>query len=121
MAEPHDSPTITQLIEAVRGWLEHDVMQATEGRLRFHTRVAINMLAMVERELDLGAQQSESHRERLANLGVGSDEELVQRIRDGSLDDRIDEVRAVVRASVVDKLLVANPGYLVGDDRPADT
>jgi hypothetical protein len=94
-------------------------MQATEGRLRFHTRVAINMLAMVERELDLGGQQARVHQERLALLGISSDEELSQLIRAGSLDDRIEEIRALVRESVVDKLLVANPGYLVGDDRPS--
>ncbi len=35
-----------------------------------------------------------------------------RRIRDGSLDDRIDAVRAHVRATVREKLLVANPGYL---------
>ena len=117
MAEPHDPPSASQLIESVREWLERDVMAATDGRLRFHTRVAVNVLAMVERELDLADDQRRDHAARLATLGMADDRELASAIREGRLDDRIDEVRRLVRADVVDKLRVANPGYLVGDDR----
>ena len=41
--------------------------------------------------------------------------ELAAGIRDGSLDDRLDAVREHVRATVREKLLVANPGYLPAD------
>ena len=41
-----------ELVAAVREFLERDVMAATEGRVQFHTRVAVNVLSMVERELD---------------------------------------------------------------------
>jgi len=109
---PHDMPSAEQLIEAVREWLERDVLTATEGRLQFHTRVAVNVLSMVERELSLGAQQAGAHGERLAQLGVADDAELARRIRDGELDDRLPEVRELVWASVRDKLSVANPKYL---------
>jgi hypothetical protein len=109
---PHDVPTAEQLVESVREWLERDVLPATEGRLQFHARVAVNVLAMVERELALGAQQSAAHHERLAQLGCADDTELAQRIRDGELDDRLPEVRELVWASVRDKLAVANPKYL---------
>jgi hypothetical protein len=111
MTSPHDAPSAAQLVEAVREWLERDVMTTTEGRLRFHARVAANMLAMVERELDLGAGQAARHRARLDLLGVSDDAELAERIRSGVLDDRLDEVRQLVRASVIDKLEVANPSY----------
>ena len=112
MVSLHDAPTVAQLVEAVREWLERDVMPATEGRLQFHARVAANMLAVVERELELGPRQLERHAERLAALGVGDDAELAAAIRSGSLDDRLADVRAAVRASVEDKLRVANPRYL---------
>ena len=50
----HDTPSAQQLVEAVREWLERDVMAGTTGRLQFHTRVAVNVLAMVaEFEADL--------------------------------------------------------------------
>ena len=81
---PHDDPSAAALTEAVREFLERDVLPATDGRVRFHTRVAINVLGMIEREL----------------------------LRSGALDDRLDEVTAVVRETVAAKLEVANPRYL---------
>jgi hypothetical protein len=112
MGQPHDVPTMAEMVEAVREWLERDVMTSGEARLRFHGRVAANMLAMVERELELGPAQAAAHAERLAALGVADDRELASAIRTGALDDRLDEVRATVRASVIAKLEVANPRYL---------
>jgi hypothetical protein len=109
---PHDVPTSEQLVESVREWLERDVIPGTTGRLQFHARVAVNVLAMVERELALGADQAAVHAQRLEQLGCADDDELARRIRNGELDDRLDEVRALVWASVRDKLAVANPRYL---------
>jgi hypothetical protein len=112
MAEPHDVPSMAEIVEAVREWLEGDVMTSEDPRLRFHGRVAANMLAMVEREIQLGPSQAAAHTARLAALGLDDDRQLASAIRDGSLDDRLEEVRAAVRASVVAKLEVANPRYL---------
>ena len=108
----HDAPSVAQIVEAVREWIERDVLAGTTGRLQFHARVAMNMLAMVERELAVGTDQEAAHAARLALLGCADDAELSARIRSGELDDRLDEVRDTVRASVLDKLVVANPRYL---------
>jgi hypothetical protein len=109
---PHDVPTAQQLVESVREWLERDVLAGTTGRLQFHTRVAVNVLAMVERELTVGDAQAAAHRDRLAQLGCADDADLAARIRSGAFDDRQAEVRELVWASVRDKLSVANPKYL---------
>lgn len=108
----HGSPTTAELIESVREWIERDVMTSTEGRLKFHSRVAVNVLAMVERELAMGEQQEADHTERLAAVGMADDAEFARAIRDGDLDDRLDEVRAILRADVDAKLAVANPRYI---------
>ena len=108
---PHDVPTAQQLVESVREWLERDVMAETSGRLQFHARVAINVLAMVERELQLGPRQAEDHAARLSRLGFDTDAELAAAIRDGDIDITT-ELRDDVWASVRDKLAVANPKYL---------
>jgi Domain of unknown function (DUF6285) len=112
MVRPHDAPSAGELIESVREWLERDVLAATDGRLQYHTRVAINALSIVERELMLGPSHDAAHQQRLEMLGVADDAELAAAIRSGALDDRIDEVRTLVWQSVRDKLAVANPKYL---------
>jgi len=114
----HDAPDAAGLVEAVREFLEKDVMSATEGRVQFHTRVAINVLGMVERELKLAPEQDAAHAADLARLGVSSERELADAIRRGDLDDRMDEVREVVTRTVKAKLEVANPRYLEGPRPP---
>jgi aminoglycoside phosphotransferase (APT) family kinase protein len=51
---PHGRPTASELLDAVRGYLNDQVMPGTSGQLAFHARVAANVLAIVARELDLG-------------------------------------------------------------------
>jgi hypothetical protein len=113
-----DRPSAPELVAAVREFLERDVMAATEGRVQFHTRVAINALGMIERELLLGDEFTAAERARASEL-LGHDgdprsleREVAARIREGALDERMDVVRAHVRQTVREKLLVANPGYL---------
>ena len=52
----------------MREYLERDVMPATEGRIAFHARVAVNVLGMVERELELGAALDVAEHARLVEL-----------------------------------------------------
>jgi hypothetical protein len=92
--------------------LENDVVAATDGRLQFHARVAVNVLAIVEREMAMGSAQATDHAERLRTLDVADDAALAAAIRSGELDDRMNEVRTLVWQSVRDKLAVANPKYL---------
>jgi hypothetical protein len=108
---PHDVPTAAELLEAVREWVERDLLAGAPPS-PFHARVAANVLAIVERELAAGDELDRRHAERLARLGVIDDAELAAAIREGRLDDRIDEVRDLVWAAVRDKLAVANPRYL---------
>lgn len=109
---PHDIPSAVDLLQAVEDFLRGEVTAATQGRLAFHVRVAANVLSMVAREIELGPTQAGAHVDALARLGVDSEAALAEAIRSGSLDDRIDEVRAVVEETVAAKLAVANPGYV---------
>jgi hypothetical protein len=120
MTELHDRPTAAELVAAVREFLERDVAPALAddaGAVAFHLKVASRVLAMVEREVELGPAQEAAHRNRLATLGFAGDADLAAAIRAGELDDRYDEVKAAVWAAVRDKLAVANPRY---SDEPAD-
>lgn len=112
MTAPHDVPTAAELLEAVREWWERDVTPGERPVNRFHARVASNILAIVQRELELGDEHARRHRARLDRLGLADDAALSAAIRTGALDDRLDEVRELVWDSVRDKLAVANPRYL---------
>jgi hypothetical protein len=114
MTAPHDAPNANELLEAVREWIDRELIPGTEGRLRFHARVAANVLGIVEREIELGPGQAVAHEARLARFGVGSDAELAAAIRRRDFDDRSDELRALLLESVLDKLAVANPRYVTG-------
>ena len=76
----------------MREYLERDVMTATEGRVAFHARVAVNVLGMVERELELGAaQDTEEHARLVALLGrEGTVRELTEALARGIRDDSLD-------------------------------
>jgi hypothetical protein len=118
MVMVQDRPSASELVGAVRAFLESDVMAAVEGRVAFHTRVAVNALGMVERELELGPATEREERQRAAAL-LGHDDdpraleaELARAVRAGERTFEDVEVMAHVRATVRDKLRIANPRYL---------
>jgi hypothetical protein len=107
-------PTAAELVEATAELLEDEVMPATEGRLAFQARVAVNALRIVERQLARGGADEAAHHERLATLGYADEAALAADIRAGRWDERWNEVTAVVAANVRDRLAVANPAWLEG-------
>jgi hypothetical protein len=131
-----DRPTCSELLEAVRQFLETDVVPALEGPKQFHARVAANVLAIVRRELQATDAQLRAECGRLDTLlgpvspGLpgpapadqgevrrrlrARTEELCERIRRGEADAPPwrSAVVAHTRQTVVDKLAVNNPKYL---------
>ena len=127
-----DRPSVRELLDAVRAFLEEDVVPALEGPRQFHARVAANVLAIIGRELAGEEASLLAEWQRLA-LVLGEDasapparlEALRAAVREGTaaLAERIrrgeadagpfrDAVRAHVRATVEDKLRVANPRFV---------
>ncbi len=119
-----DNPTAAELLEAVRDYLLEDALPALDGRAAFHARVAANVVGIVAREITLGPAADRAERARLLRLlslpesDARSLTELnalvAQQIRAGLLDDRRDELVAHLRATVGDKLRIANPSHLEG-------
>lgn len=126
-----DRPTAVELLTSVREFIEQDVMPGLEGRKRFHALVSANVLAIVARELageetmlvaEWGRLRELLHSDdvepsRLDDLKAGVEaltRRLCDRIRAGDADALPfgEAVRAHVRATVVDKLRIANPKYL---------
>src|SRR2546427_10614234 len=46
-----DRPSVSELLDAVRAFLEEEVVPALDGPRQFHARVAANVLVIVGREL----------------------------------------------------------------------
>ncbi|MDB5480501.1 MAG: hypothetical protein JWO83_1554 [Caulobacteraceae bacterium] len=116
MTAPHDVPSAPEMLAAVRQWMTTVLMENLDGQLKFHARVAANMIGMVEREFELGADLAENHRRRLQALGVASERELAAAIRSGAIDYRGADLQASILDTVVAKLRVANPRYLAVED-----
>ncbi|MEM7271698.1 MAG: phosphotransferase family protein [Actinomycetota bacterium] len=111
-AEGGGRPSPVDLIAAVGDFVRDDVGAATEGRTRFHARVAANALAIVARDLAAAPVLASRRAARLAGLGFDSERALAAAIRSGTLDRRTAEVTAVVYESVLDRLAVNNPGWI---------
>ena len=112
-----DPPDAATLLDAVADWMREQLLPELKGRQAFMARVAINLLGIVGRELrEGGAKQAAEHQRLVALLGSqGSldtlNRQLCEGIRDGSLDPRRDEVLKHVRATVREKLDIANPRH----------
>jgi len=113
----YDRPSATQLVAAVRDFLEKVAQPQLSGHSAFHARVAANALAIVERELALAAEQDAAERERLCAL-LGSDgpleaqnRELCRAIRTGEIALETPGLFEHLRATTLAKLAVDQPGY----------
>jgi hypothetical protein len=125
-----ERPTKQELLGAIRGFLEKELMPELEGVRRFHVRVSVNALAIVLRELELEGEQRPAQHARLCALLGRTDaapaeqraldqavetleRELCARIRDGFGDEPEARARLLVhlRASSAERLAVSNPGY----------
>lgn len=112
MSSPHDRPTVDELLESVREWLERDVTQSGDARIAFHARVAANIIEMVRREQTSAVDVNARNAEMLASLEVMNEQELVDKIRTGLYDEKLLEMLQKLRPVIEDKVSVANPKYL---------
>ena len=145
MTQPR--PNAAELLDAVREFLEGDLLPTLDGRLRFHTRVAVNVLETVGRELRHGPAAEDEERARLEGLadllrgrltadaarfgdGTTPDDPVVDRtdvealaralaagIRDGTVDVDDPRLRDHLRRTTRADLAIANPKWL--DEAPS--
>jgi aminoglycoside phosphotransferase (APT) family kinase protein len=104
-------PTVEELVEAVEEFLAGPVSEATDGQVRFHARVAANVVRIVGRQLRAGPEPEERARRALQRFGVASSAELSAAIRAGRFDDRRAELFPFLWSTVGDRLAVANPRH----------
>lgn len=112
-----EHPTAAELVAAVAGFLESEVAPALDGRIAFHTKVAVNALRIVERELTAGSVAEAAEAARLRPL-TGADGSLAElnsalagQIRDGTLSTSDDQLRSHLIRSVLARIAIDNPRY----------
>jgi len=115
---PESIPKAAVLLEAAVKYLETELMPTLEGYHRFQTRVTVNVLNTLRRELELRGAQAVAERSRLVEmLGRDGDVEalsieLAERIRAGAISIDDPALRAHVRQSLADALAINNPKWL---------
>jgi chromosome segregation ATPase len=122
-----DRPSAGELAEAVREFLEEEILpDLDDPRARFRTRVAMNALSILERELE---QEEGLLREELARLAdlLGKDPatpDSLEKLRERIIELNRDLARNIrqgeapegtlehLKQTVADKLKIASPRYL---------
>jgi uncharacterized protein DUF6285 len=115
-----DRPTAAELLAAIADFLREEALPAldvAEPRLGFQMRVAVNSLAILEREARLGPAADLREHERLVAL-LGRDgtleelnRELARQIRTGQRDERDAALMTHLDATIADKIAIANPKW----------
>lgn len=103
MTARHDRPTPQELAEAVREFLQDEILPiVVDHRLKFRTLVAINGLGIAERELWATTPPRPEQE-------IQQDWELARRIRAGDVPEN---AVALLKEQVAQKLRVSNPRQL---------
>jgi len=115
-----DRPTASELLAAIVDFLREEATPAldrSEPRLGFQMRVAVNSLAILEREGRLGPAADAREQARLVAL-LGRDgtleelnRELARQLRSGERDERDAGLMAHLEATIADKIAIANPKW----------
>ena len=115
-----DRPTASELLSAIADFLREEATPAldkTEPRLGFQMRVAVNSLAILEREARLGPDADAAERARLTKL-LGHDgtleelnRELARQLRAGERDEGDAALMAHLEATIADKIAIATPKW----------
>lgn len=111
-------PTAEELLAAVREFLSDELAPQLDGRLRFHARVAANVLGIVERELRDGPAGAAAEGARLAALlgEEGSPAELAARLaallRSGEVATDDPAVLDHLRRTAAEDVAIANPRWI---------
>jgi hypothetical protein len=112
-----DQPSIRELVDAVRDFIEKRAMPELKGHTAFHARVAANALGIVSRQLEQGPHADAEEHARLVTL-LGKDgsldelnRALSQQIRDGALAIDTAGLQQHLELTTLDKVAIDQPNY----------
>jgi hypothetical protein len=101
---PDSIPSAETLLQAAARYLEEELMPTLAGYHRFQTRVTVNVLRMVERELRAAGDAD------AASSAVDSG--LAEAIRTGRLPIDAPGLRRQLREGLAEALAINNPAWI---------
>jgi hypothetical protein len=108
-------PDRAALLAVALQYLETELLPSLQGEHRFKSRVAINALRIVQREIgsdSLGSvRRLEVSSQAIDSLPI-SDEQLAHRIRDGEISLNDAALKARLKSSLEAALAINNPKWL---------
>jgi hypothetical protein len=117
---PASIPDVSTLLTAAVRYLQEELMPTLSGYHRFQTRVTVNVLNIIRRELDMREAQESAERVRLAAI-LGHDgpvdtlnQELCDLIRSDRVGLNDPALRAHIQQTLADALAINNPKWPPG-------
>lgn len=116
---PLNRPTDSELVEAVSEFLQNEIAPLIDrSDVRFRLKIANNVLGIIRRNLESGAEYTARECVALTQLTQSRDGDiedlnktLCKMIRDGQFDDRLGELAKALIEPTLDKLAIDNPRY----------
>ena len=115
----HDQPSVSELVAAVKSFIDDTAGPQLTGHAAFHARVASNALATVLRDLEQRPSAEAEERKGLIELLVGSEDQstsdlnrlLSQRIQSGQLTTMTPGLLSHLKKTVMAQVEIDQPRY----------
>ena len=115
----HDQPSIAELVQAVKNFIDESAAPNLTGHAAFHARVASNALATVLRDIDQRPQSEAAERVRLLALLDAREDtdiealnaDLSARIRSNEFTAETEGLLAHLKATTMDQVEIDQPRY----------
>ena len=111
VATPSAEPQISELIAAMTGWIQDDLMTRETGAHLFNARVGVNNLSIIQRMNDFGPEFQNRAEQRLAALGL-SHEQLCAGLYEGHVRLTMPGLLTHLRLLALERLSMHQPRYV---------
>jgi len=115
----HNHPSLAELVEAVKAFVDKTAAPNLSGHAAFHARVASNVLATIQRELEQGPTAESDEKGRLLKLLNNPEDEeldtlnrtLCNRIRTGDMTPATPGLIDHLKTTAIAQLNIDQPRY----------
>ena len=115
----HDHPSVSELVQAVKNFIDTSAAPNLTGHAAFHARVASNALATVLRDLEARPEAETAEYARLIALLEADSEtpievlnqDLSKRIRSGEMTAKTPGLLAHLKATSIAQVEIDQPRY----------